>query len=52
MFDKTKKKNKQQQKTRMDWKQKKKMMKNDNLTKDEAEPINQHSHLLNGSNDN
>ena len=48
MFDKTKKKNKQQQKTIMDWKQKK----NDNLTKDEAEPINQHSHLLNGSNDN
>ena len=35
----------------MDWKQKK-MMKNDNLTKDEAEPINQHSHLLNGRNDN
>ena len=33
----------------MVWKQKKK---NDNLTKDEAEPINQHSHLLNGSNDN
>ena len=42
MFDKTKKK------TVMVWKQKK----NDNLTKDEAEPINQHSHLLNGSNDN
>lgn len=30
---------------------KKKMMKSDNLTKDEVEPVNEHSHLLNGNND-
>ena len=52
MFDKTKKKKQTTAKNNNGLEAKKKMMKNDNLTKDEAEPINQHSHLLNGSNDN
>ena len=51
MFDKTKKK-KQTTAKNNNGLEAKKMMKNDNLTKDEAEPINQHSHLLNGRNDN
>ena len=50
MFDKTKTKTNNSKKQWIG--SKKKMMKSDNLTKDEAEPINQHSHLLNGSNDN
>ena len=48
MFDKTKTNNSKKQQIGS----KNKRMKSDNVTKDEAEPINQHSHLLNGSNDN